>query len=124
MDRGHGSCILRDAGFRDELVDIMRESDGEYYEIGDFVVMPNHVHLLMRTLRPESMRRVCRRWKNLSARAFNQSLGRRGRVWQPESFDHIVRSPQRLRMCQEYIRRNPEGLCPHHYTLGCGKMES
>ena len=53
LDEGHGRCVLRDEGLRDELVDIMLCFDGEAYEVGEFVVMPNHVHLLMRTSRKD-----------------------------------------------------------------------
>ena len=122
LDEGHGRCGLRDEGLRDELVDIMLCFDGEAYEVGEFVVMPNHVHLLMRSSRKTTMRKVCRRWKNLSARAINQTLGRRGRVWQSEGFDHIVRSRATLEQCRQYIRDNPRHLRAGEFTLGCGRL--
>jgi hypothetical protein len=31
------------------------------------------------------------------------------RIWQQESFDHIVRTPQSLRRIIHYIRNNPKG---------------
>ncbi len=46
LDTCHGSCVLR----RPELANIVSDSllhfDGQRYRMGDFVVMPNHVHLL------------------------------------------------------------------------------
>jgi hypothetical protein len=34
-------------------------------------------------------------------------MGRRGRTWQPESYDHVVRLDEGIRRTAEYICRNP-----------------
>jgi len=34
--------------------------------------------------------------KGASAHRINKALGRRGRLWQPESFDHVLRSSENL----------------------------
>jgi hypothetical protein len=45
--------------------------------------------------------------KGASAHKINKSLGRKGRVWQPESFDHVVRSSEGLDAKIQYLLENP-----------------
>ena len=48
LDACHGACVLR----RPELVKIVAEAlcifDGQRYDLDCFVIMPNHVHLLLK----------------------------------------------------------------------------
>ena len=46
-------------------------------------------------------------WKGASARAINLRLGRTGRLWQPEPYDHVVRSEEQLAHYRRYIAENP-----------------
>ena len=49
-----------------------------------------------------------RSWKKYSAGEINDRLGRRGRFWQEESFDHLVRSAEQFEHLKRYITTNPE----------------
>ena len=71
-----------------------------------YVVMPNHVHML---LQPRvNLRQITRAIKGSSARACNKVLKRTGRpFWQDESYDHWVRSPASFEKIRSYIERNP-----------------
>lgn len=76
------------------------------------VIMPDHVHLLFTARRdPEgwtfALPEILRAIKGMSARSINILLGRRGSVWQDESFDHVLRGNESLRETVEYIRQNP-----------------
>ena len=121
LDSGQGACALRPLDARRILEQILLHFDGERYQLGDYVIMPNHVHLLMRMRLDSNMRIQCRHWKALSARNINHLLGKRGRFWQSEPFDHIVRSPQKLQHCTDYIRNNPRNLRSSDFTLSKGK---
>jgi len=71
-----------------------------------WVIMPNHVHILLLPRRP--LREVTRAIKSNSARLANQILNRAGEpFWQDESFDHWVRSPFELEKIARYIENNP-----------------
>jgi type I restriction enzyme R subunit len=96
--------------------------DGSQYLLGDFVIMPNHVHTLIEPLGDSRLSDILRSWKGRSARLINQRLNRAGRIWMPEYFDHLVRSYDHLLKYQDYIRRNPvtAGLSPGEFILGCG----
>lgn len=76
------------------------------------VVMPDHVHLLFTPMsdqhgEPFPLAGIMGGIKGASAHAVNRLLGRRGRLWEAESFDRIVRSSEKLREKAEYICANP-----------------
>jgi REP element-mobilizing transposase RayT len=71
------------------------------------VVMPDHVHALMALFSEQSLQNVMRLIKGRSARAINAMTGRRGSLWQRESFDHILRRDEDLIEKAEYIANNP-----------------
>ena len=76
------------------------------------VIMPDHVHLIFTLLQGEdelpcSLAEVMKGIKGVSARRINQLLGRRGLLWQDESFDHVVRDSERSLAKFEYVCNNP-----------------
>ena len=85
----------------------LKHDQGTNYDLGDWVVMPNHVHLLIQPFESSCLSPILKGIKGVSARRINQCLGRKGRVWMNESFDHIVRSLEQLEKIQTYIERNP-----------------
>jgi len=117
LDRGNGDCALRDATLAEIVARGLRHFDGDRYHLGDFVVMPNHVHLLVCLLGLTEIERQCKSWKRFMACEINRALARRGRFWQEESFDHLVRSPEQFEHFQRYIGENPSnaGLRPGEY---------
>lgn len=108
LDTCHGRCLLRDPKIRRIVVEALEHFDRQRYRLGDFVIMPNHVHLLAVFARADSMRRQCRSWTHYSALRINQSLGEKGKLWQQEPFDHLVRSPRQYEYLRQYIERNPQ----------------
>jgi hypothetical protein len=118
MDKGLGTCVLRDPQVRGLLVDSLVFGDGTDYLLGGYVIMPNHVHLLIQPMtRPLS--EILSTVRTCSARVINRHLGRRGQLWDSEPFDHLVRSPHHFLRYQQYIAMNPRRarLPPSDYTL-------
>ena len=71
-----------------------------------WVVMPNHVHVLMEP--KVEIGRITQRLKGRTAREANVVLGRTGQhFWQEESFDHWVRHEAELVKIKKYIEENP-----------------
>jgi putative transposase len=81
-------------------------SDLGFYEMHAYVVMPNHVHLLVT---PKiSPLRFLKSIKNYTARQANVVLGRTGRpFWQSESYDRWVRNSREHERIRSYIEENP-----------------
>jgi REP element-mobilizing transposase RayT len=107
LDEGHGACYLKDprclAVVRRKLLD----SDGEACHLGDFVLMPNHVHLLVVPCPGRDLEWLLKGIKGSAARECNQLLGPSGRFWQADSYDHIVRTLEQLLLFRQYITDNP-----------------
>jgi REP element-mobilizing transposase RayT len=77
-----------------------------HYQLHAWVVMPNHVHLLIEPLMDPS--RILKSLKGFTARAANQALGCTGEAfWQKESYDHWVRNDREYGRILAYIEENP-----------------
>ncbi len=86
----------------------------EHYQLEAFVIMPNHVHVLLFPLIAPA--RLLKSLKGFTAREANKILGRIGQpFWQAESYDHFVRDEQEFRRISAYIENNPvrAGLVVH-----------
>jgi type I restriction enzyme R subunit/putative DNA methylase len=77
-----------------------------HYELGAYVVMANHVHLLIRpAVAPD---RLLKSLKGTTARYANRLLGSTGEpFWQKESYDHWVRNQSEFEKTRAYIEANP-----------------
>ena len=76
------------------------------------VVMPDHLHLLLRPLRDEHgwpfpLLDILQCFKGTTAHRINKLLRTSGPLWEEESFDHVLRSDESLKEKCEYIRQNP-----------------
>ncbi|MFI5455982.1 MAG: transposase [Isosphaerales bacterium] len=117
LDSCHGRCLRK----RPELAEIVADSllhfDGQRYRMGDFIVMPNHVHLLVVCSTAEAMKEQCDSWLHYTAYRINQAINEKGKFWQQEPFDHLVRSPGQYEYLRKYIADNPHkaGLKPGEY---------
>ena len=83
-----------------------RDRHLRHYQLHAFVVMPNHVHLLMTPL--VAVSRVMQSLKRFTAREGNRILGLTGRsFWQDESYDRLVRNDAEFERITHYIEMNP-----------------
>jgi REP element-mobilizing transposase RayT len=77
-----------------------------HYELGAYVVMSNHVHVLL--LPRISPSKLLQSLKGATARESNRILGRTGETfWQAESYDHWVRDEKELGRITAYLENNP-----------------
>ena len=107
MDSCHGECLLRDPDLSRVVADSLHHFDGDRYLLGDFVVMPNHVHVLVGGMDRGAMQLQVTSWKRWTSLEINRRTGRKGRLWQTESFDHMVRSQSAFERFRRYISDNP-----------------
>jgi putative DNA methylase len=91
---------------------IHRGQELNHYDLHAWVIMPNHVHLL---ITPHvALSSLLRSLKTFSAIRANALLDRTGHpFWQEESYDHLVRTAEEYRRIHRYIENNPlnAGLC-------------
>jgi type I restriction enzyme R subunit len=107
LDAGYGACILRDPAIRQHVSNALAFFDGKRYALGDWVVMPNHVHVLFRPLDAHRLPDILHFWKSFTAKAINRHLGRTGPVWQEDYWDRLIRNERHLDAVQRYIAENP-----------------
>jgi REP-associated tyrosine transposase len=86
---------------------------GKNYDLKAAPVMPDHDHLIFTPLIDYQAMEVCSlakimdAIKGASAHKINKALKRKGRVWQPESFDYVLRCSENLDAKIEYLIDNP-----------------
>jgi REP element-mobilizing transposase RayT len=107
LDDGLGASWLKRPEISALVEQTLRFFDGERYWLGNFVIMPNHVHAVVRPIGEHGISSILHSWKSFSAKQINAALQREGQVWQEESFDCIVRDGTQLDRVSEYIRNNP-----------------
>src|SRR5579859_2155260 len=85
-----GPQYLRQPSIAQVVIDsLFRGIDLGHYELGPFVIMANHVHVLLKPLIAVS--HLLKSLKGATAREANRLLNRTGeQFWQRESYDHWV----------------------------------
>ena len=86
--------------------------NGRTIKLHAFVVMPDHVHMLFTPLQKGheewfSLAKIMNGIKGASAHSVNKLLNRKGTLWEPESFDRIVRGDGGFARWKLYIIANP-----------------
>ena len=109
--RTYKQWILPDQ-IRARILEHCRHDHGSKIELYAAVVMPDHVHMIFTPLlddsgNPYGLAEIMGGVKGASAHSVNKMLGRKGSVWQDESFDHILRSNESLEEKVEYVCQNP-----------------
>jgi type I restriction enzyme R subunit len=119
LDACHGACVLKRPELSQIVADSLPHFDGTRYDLTDFVVMPNHVHILAAFVDENAMLAQCDSWKHYTAVKINQALGASGRFWQQDDFDHLVRTLEQFEYLRRYIAENPRraNLRPGEFRL-------
>jgi REP element-mobilizing transposase RayT len=103
-----GPMYLRQAEIGEMVVEALRyrEQSMHHFELHSYVVMPNHVHVLLTPLVPIS--KLMHSLKRYTAREGNRILGLTNRpFWQDESYDRLVRDRREFDRIKRYIEMNP-----------------
>ena len=117
LDACHGACVLRQRELAGIVAQSLHKFDEDRYELTDFIVMPNNIHILAAFPDEEGMLKQCESWKHFTATEINTKLGNEGRFWQQDGFDHLVRSLDQFEYYRRYIKDNPRraGLKPGQF---------
>ena len=116
-----GKAILQSDRMADLFADVLRSYIRQRkFRVHDFVVMPNHVHLLITVDNTMSIEKAVQLIKgNFSYRA-KKELGFQGEIWQRGFSDVRVRHEESFRNHQLYIYNNPVkaavARAPEEYT--------
>jgi arylsulfatase A len=113
LDEGHGPCPLVEPRLAGLVEDALLHFDGERYRLHAWVVMPNHVHMLVPPCETWRLAELAKSWKSWTARRANALLNQHVAFWQREYFDRYIRNGKHFRAVVSYIEQNPvkAGLC-------------
>jgi REP element-mobilizing transposase RayT len=76
------------------------------YELRAWVIMPNHIHVLLR-VQSVPMSRLVEAWKSYTAKEANKVLCRNGQFWQEDYWDTFIRDDEHELKTRRYIENNP-----------------
>jgi REP element-mobilizing transposase RayT len=107
LDAGYGSCHLSDPTIGHLIETALHHFNMVRYRLFAWVVMPNHVHVVVEPLAGHSLSRIVHSWKSFTAKQANRHLGLTGAFWQVDYFDRAVRDERHLAAAIEYIHDNP-----------------
>lgn len=106
LDVGRGECLLRQPKIAALVEGNLLHFDDVRYRLIAWVVMPNHIHVLVEIWElPMSL--VVKNWKSFTSGAANRQLGRAGSFWQADYFDRFIRDREHLQKAIRYIENNP-----------------
>lgn len=91
---------------REVVTRVLHSRKDQRYELLAFVVMDDHVHVLVRT-RGVPVGQVLESMKSYSAHKLREQGGRSGAIWQRDSFERLVKDENDLRQRTDYIIGNP-----------------
>ncbi len=99
---------------RQIVIDTCIAGNGKKFQLYAVVVMPDHVHIVLVPRYDAdgsfTIAEIMQAIKAASAHRINKVLGRKGKVWEEESFDRALRREESIEAKIHYILDNPVGV--------------
>lgn len=112
LDQAHGECLLKDPSCATIVADALHHFDQTRYDLDCFVVMPNHVHVVLKLLEEHPLEDILHSIKSYTSHKINEHLNRTGKLCQSKYWDRLIRSQKHLDWTRDYIANNPKNLRP------------
>ena len=125
IDKGYGSCLLKYPHCAKIIIENWKYFDKKRYDLISYVVMPNHVHLLIKTKTFE-IGYLVKSWKSYTAKAIRKYFASLSNAdyqsalpvtssilqtgtpfWQREYWDRFIRDEKHFNYAINYIHENP-----------------
>ena len=107
LDHGYGECLLNNTRVAKMLQEALLKFDGKRYRLFAWVVMPNHLHLLLTRLQNYELKDILHSLKSYTAHEANKMLHRTGQFWMEDYFDRYMRNQEHFDRTVKYIENNP-----------------
>ncbi|HEY1787262.1 MAG TPA: transposase [Verrucomicrobiae bacterium] len=111
LDKGYGKCHLRNPEIADLVQNNLWHHDGAKYQLLGWVIMPNHVHVLVEIWNVP-LGDIVKSWKSYTSKGAQRIL--RGKdscpfqtFWENDYFDRYLRDDDHYRRIIRYIENNP-----------------
>jgi putative transposase len=110
--RLHKSQKKLAAAEREMIVSTLKHFEGQRFDLFAYVVMPDHVHVLVKPYNGYLLHEIVHSWKSYSAYMVQRECSREGRIWQEDYFDRIMRDESEFIEKAQYILNNPIKIEP------------
>ncbi len=107
LDKGYGECFLKDERVAKMTQESLLFHDEKKYRVVSWVIMPNHMHLLLTPFENIELSEIAHSIKSYTAHKANKMLLRKGQFWQHEPFDRYIRNRKHYVNVIKYIENNP-----------------
>jgi len=109
VQRGHNrsACFFTDQDRQSYLNWLHEALQREHCQLHAYVLMTNHVHLLITPQQAASVSRVIISVGRRYVQAINRAYGRTGTLWDSRYKSSLVQTQRYLLLCQRYIELNP-----------------
>jgi len=97
---------------RQVVVDVLRHFDRQRYDLFAYVVMNDHVHVVVSLRAERQLAETVRSWKSYVANRLQRDRQRAGGLWQRGFFERVVIDEQELIAKLEYVSNNPRKRWP------------
>jgi len=102
-----GSCVLKRPEAARIVQDTLLHFEGVRYHLLAWCVMSNHVHVVVTPKDDHKLCDILHSWKSFTAQKINKLSGKKGPLWERESFNHLVRKAEHVDAFAEYTNENP-----------------
>jgi REP element-mobilizing transposase RayT len=92
---------------RDIVAGAITYWEGLRCRLAAWVVMNDHVHVVVAMLAGWRMETLVHSWKSFTAHQLAGDGGRKSPVWESESYDRVIRSDDELERTVRYVCSNP-----------------
>ena len=107
LGQGYESCALKDARVATMAQKSLLHFDGERYWLSAWVVMPNHLHMLLMPNAHWSLSEIMKSFKSYTSHEANRILSQHGQFWIEDYFDRYIRDEKHFVSAIAYIENNP-----------------
>jgi REP element-mobilizing transposase RayT len=111
LDASHGCCVLRKPACAEAVLENWRHFDEARYRLHAWVVMPNHVHVLIAPIGAAALSEIVQSWKSYTAKVILSHCPpgafALNHVWQPDYYDRFIRNERHYAAAVDYIHQNP-----------------
>ena len=107
LDQGYGACYLRGNRIGRMVEKALLYFNNQRYRQIAWVVMPNHVHTLIKVYDDYPLSSIVHSWKSYTANQAHQILGITGQFWYRSYYDRFIRDERHLWHVVNYIHNNP-----------------
>jgi REP element-mobilizing transposase RayT len=100
---------------RDIIVANLEHFNEHRYRLAGYVVMDDHVHVLVWPFGDYELAAILHSWKSFTAKAINKLRGVTGKRWMDDSHTRIIRNEHEILAKMQYILNNPRDRWPDCY---------